>query len=288
MKCANCETVSPSGKFCAQCGQKLKINLTPKLKDAIHDGIHEFLHLDGKIFNTLKSLFMHPGFLTVEYLRGRRVRYINPIRIYLTMSLLYFVLTGLNTFNNSGFIRIRADKTPSQQTVQHHSDEKNEIYFFGFNVDKYFLTIKPVFDRGIDRMEADNGKEFKKVLLSTMGKVLFILLPIFALILYSSFIKLKDKTYLPFLYFSLHFHAALFGGLLISSVLEFIIGSYAMLLWICWTIVHLFFSIRRVWKDDTQKALIRTLYTLFSYGLVFILMFSVIAVFSAYKIGLES
>lgn len=288
MKCTNCETFGHHGNYCASCGQKLNINLTPKLKDAIHDGIHEFLHLDGKIFNTLKSLFMTPGFLTVEYLRGRRVSYINPIRVYLTMSILYFLFTSLNVFHNNGFFRINTDQSPAEQMEQPKADKENEIYFFGLNVDKHFSTIKPVFDRGIDRMEADNGKEFKKIFSSTMGKVLFLLLPIFALILYFSFIKLKNKTYLPFLYFSLHFHAALFGGLLLTHFLEIILGSSAILIWLVWTLVYLFLSIRRVWKDSYKTAMIRTMFTLFSYGIIFIIMFSVIAVLSAYKIGLEA
>ncbi|MGZ8779933.1 MAG: DUF3667 domain-containing protein [Thermoanaerobaculia bacterium] len=85
--CLNCNT-RLHGKFCHSCGQKAT-SANVKLHDFVHEATHEFLHLDGKILKTLKLLVATPGQLTVEFLEGRRSRYISPLRVYLTFSLIF-------------------------------------------------------------------------------------------------------------------------------------------------------------------------------------------------------
>jgi hypothetical protein len=51
----------------------------------------DITHFDSKIFTTLKDLIWRPGFLTREYVAGRRVRYLNPIRMYVFISAVFFV-----------------------------------------------------------------------------------------------------------------------------------------------------------------------------------------------------
>jgi hypothetical protein len=80
--------------WCSKCGQK-QSDLDPTWHDLLHETLHEFLHLDGKIFRTARKLFLEPGELTAEFLRGRRARYIGALRLYLTLSVLFFVLTAL-------------------------------------------------------------------------------------------------------------------------------------------------------------------------------------------------
>src|SRR5262245_28287423 len=92
-KCANCGA-HLHGPWCAHCGQKVS-SLDPSWHDLLRDGIHEFSHLDGKIIATLKMLFRKPGQLTVERLHGRRARYIGAIRLYLTISAIYFILAAV-------------------------------------------------------------------------------------------------------------------------------------------------------------------------------------------------
>jgi Protein of unknown function (DUF3667) len=60
------------------------------MHDLLHDVTHEFLHVDSKIFRTVKLLLLKPGFLTREYFEGRRVRYVSPLRVYLVFSVIYF------------------------------------------------------------------------------------------------------------------------------------------------------------------------------------------------------
>jgi hypothetical protein len=51
----------------------------------------DITHFDSKIFTTLKDLVFRPGFLTREYVAGRRMRYLNPIRMYIFISAIFFV-----------------------------------------------------------------------------------------------------------------------------------------------------------------------------------------------------
>jgi hypothetical protein len=88
--CLNCNT-ELSGRFCHICGQE---NLEPKesVWALISHFFYDITHFDGKFFNTLGHLLRKPGFLPKEYLRGRRARYLNPIRMYVFTSALFFII----------------------------------------------------------------------------------------------------------------------------------------------------------------------------------------------------
>ena len=90
--CLNCG--SPlSGPFCSKCGQRASPP-HPALHDLLHDALHELVHWDGKIVETVRCLVTRPGALTCHVLEGRRARYISPVRLYLTCSLIYFLLAA--------------------------------------------------------------------------------------------------------------------------------------------------------------------------------------------------
>ncbi len=90
--CHNCHTLlQPEDNYCPHCGQEnhdLKVPLSHLLLEVIEG----FTHLDTKLLNTLKSIFLSPGKLTKDFLEGRRGRYIPPIRLYFLASFLFFLL----------------------------------------------------------------------------------------------------------------------------------------------------------------------------------------------------
>lgn len=88
--CANC-TAPLQGAFCHDCGQSIKSVLQP-VSHMIEDAGDIFFHLDERIVHTLPPLFTKPGFLTLEYFSGRRVRYIAPFRLMFVFCLLAFFL----------------------------------------------------------------------------------------------------------------------------------------------------------------------------------------------------
>ena len=89
--CPNCGT-DLTGKFCHQCGQKQIHRHEFSLRHFVGHVVHEITHFDSnKVLKTFLTLLFRPGVLTSEYLAGKKGSYINPIRIYLTFSALYFL-----------------------------------------------------------------------------------------------------------------------------------------------------------------------------------------------------
>jgi len=88
--CLNCGT-TVVGKYCHNCGQE---NIEPKesLWHLITHFFNDVTHFDGKFFSTLKDLLFRPGFLSKEYMNGRRSSYLNPIRMYLFTSFIFFLI----------------------------------------------------------------------------------------------------------------------------------------------------------------------------------------------------
>src|SRR5262245_6647219 len=91
--CRNCGA-DLHGRFCHACGQKA-VSSEIRVHDLMHEGMEEFANVDGKVVRTLKLLVTKPGALTSEFLAGRRARYISPLRLYLTCSLLFFALAAV-------------------------------------------------------------------------------------------------------------------------------------------------------------------------------------------------
>jgi len=112
--CANCGAPL-EGEFCHECGQSVHSVLKP-MHHMVEETIETVLHIDGRIVHTLPPLLLKPGFLTLEYFSGRRVRYIAPFRLMFVLCLLAFFVchwrvenshielgpdTELNTTNNA-------------------------------------------------------------------------------------------------------------------------------------------------------------------------------------------
>jgi hypothetical protein len=91
--CANCGTPM-EGEFCHHCGQSIHSVLKP-VHHMFEDGMDMVLHVDGRIVHTLPPLLLKPGFLTLEYFSGRRVRYIAPFRLMFVLCLLAFAICHL-------------------------------------------------------------------------------------------------------------------------------------------------------------------------------------------------
>jgi hypothetical protein len=88
--CLNCNA-EVQGRFCQVCGQE---NTEP-FETAWHLVTHFFndiTHFDGKFFSTLKYLISRPGFVSREYMIGRRASYLNPVRMYVFTSAIFFLI----------------------------------------------------------------------------------------------------------------------------------------------------------------------------------------------------
>src|SRR6266852_7692939 len=90
--CENCGA-QLTGRYCAQCGQAA-VDYRRSFRHVIVDVLDSFLNWDSKFFATLGLLITRPWRLTNEFLAGKRVRYVHPLRLYLLASILFFFVVN--------------------------------------------------------------------------------------------------------------------------------------------------------------------------------------------------
>lgn len=88
--CSNCET-KLSGPVCHSCGQTAD-NYHRPVWELIMEVLDGLFGIEGRLWRTIPPLMLRPGWLTKRYLSGVRARYVLPFRLYLTASVLFFLL----------------------------------------------------------------------------------------------------------------------------------------------------------------------------------------------------
>ena len=90
--CENCGALL-TGRWCSQCGQAA-IDYRRSFRHVIVDALDSFLNFESKFFATIGWLIARPWHLTNQFLAGRRVRYVHPLRLYLLVSILFFFVVN--------------------------------------------------------------------------------------------------------------------------------------------------------------------------------------------------
>ena len=122
--CENCGA-ELQGHWCGQCGQPA-IEYRRSFRYVVADLLNEFLNWDSKFFTTIALLIFKPWRLTNEFLAGKRVRYANPLRLYLLASILFFFAVN---YGAKG-IRIDPTKFPEEKRAEVAAaiaDKRDEI-----------------------------------------------------------------------------------------------------------------------------------------------------------------
>jgi hypothetical protein len=117
--CLNCNTALDPEKdnFCSQCGQLNNVKKETAL-GMVRELVSEFLHLDSKVSRSLLPLLLRPGYLTKEYIDGRRVRYFHPVRLFLTLTVILFIISGLQEKNEPRTFKVSANGVSTDTTMQ--------------------------------------------------------------------------------------------------------------------------------------------------------------------------
>lgn len=92
-RCANCG-VALLGNYCSDCGQEDRVVRRPFWR-IIRQVLHAVFELDGRVYRSLFFLYTRPGFLSTEYLNGRRTRYTPPLRMFLVLSISFFLIVSI-------------------------------------------------------------------------------------------------------------------------------------------------------------------------------------------------
>jgi hypothetical protein len=226
-RCLNCGA-ELSGEYCHQCGQKKVHRHDFSIKHFFGHLLHEFTHLDSnKILKTLYVLVFRPGLLTAEYLAGRKGSYINPIRIYLTFSAIYFLFAwgALYDVRGGGTARMASN----QRTIAMARKKGMEP-----------VALAEKVQQKAEKYAA--GFRFGSVLVS--GLFLSVL-----------FIGTR-RYYVEHLIFSLHYYSfdfffkTIFAiAFIVAGALGFKLPSLALDLFYPVAFIYLMFALRRVYRQ---------------------------------------
>jgi hypothetical protein len=246
--CLNCGEVL-TGQHCSYCGQRAKVRVL-SLGSLLHDLFSDLTEWDSRMWRTLRPLVFKPGHITREYLRGRRTMYSPPFRMYLVLSLAFFLTASIGvepqvSFQNGTGINLQIgnDAEPGAALViddateggQEKSAEEQcrELQFdLGPLKDEY----EPRLREACVKMVADSGS-FYRALAENVPTMMFIFLPLIAGIMLVLYLG-SGRYYVEHLLFFVHFHAFFFlSGFLVAllgriagALDESLIGSIASFL----------------------------------------------------------
>lgn len=227
--CLNCGAPL-TGRYCAECGQKDEHRILP-LRHLLHEVFHDLAHLDARF---LKSLWMlaKPGALTLEYLAGRRARWFPPFRLYLMVSLAFFALAALGP-----------------KTQNFHITTRGNPAVVGLDGRVVQPTPGPALSH-LERRAAEVNRDpgpFLTRLNAWIPRVLFLLLPFFALLLKLAYLR-SGTLYAVHAIFSLHAHAFVFLLFSVVNLLGHVPYLRGVRGWLFVALpVHLLLSMKRVY-----------------------------------------
>jgi len=242
------------GEFCWRCGQEAADFHRP-LRSLTADFFDNVLSLDSKLLRTLGPLLFRPGWLTREYLAGRRVPYVRPLKLYLLTALLAF---GLLAFFPHRVVRV-VETPPTQERTDDGAPAATD------SERKPPSWIDQQFGKALE-----DPRKYAEILTANLPRTFFLLLPVFALLLKLLYLR-RGILYLDHLVFALHCHA--FGFLIMSVMVP--LGDSdlvprllraALLLWI---FVYIFLALRAVYRDSWQKTGLRFAALIILYNIVF-------------------
>jgi hypothetical protein len=266
--CLNCGTIV-HGRYCHICGQE---NRDPK-ESFWHILTHFFsdiTHFDGKFFTTVKDLAFKPGFLSKEYIKGRRASYLDPIRMYVFTSAIFFLvffafiysdkrslldqstingktISAINAMDSASFAEFtasinREDKKPAVPMTRAQFQTYLDTAFFGKGI--HFTSSRYRSKAHYDSVLASGQKKhswvqrqlvykeialneryhndfnqilnaFRDAFVHSLPQMLFVSLPLLALILRLLYIRRKQFYYVSHGIFSLHLYTFLFIAMLL-------------------------------------------------------------------------
>jgi hypothetical protein len=287
--CTNCGSPRVE-RFCPQCGQQVASPLQP-LGEIISDAAGEFLKFDSKLLITLKSLLLRPGFLTTEYLCGRRAPYIAPFRLYLWISAFYFILfaTGPQKEFERNFVvepqkNMFASVTVPNVTIPSPATAtKASGAASASATDAQKETKKQRIER-MQRRLGDGMKWFSE----NMSAVMIFLIPLDALLLSLLYVRYR-RLYVEHLIAQLHIQSfSLLIAIPLMVILpyfkiDFATGSFFVSLTL--VPVYIFLTLRRIYAQSVGKTMLKAFLLNMGHFVLAMLLGAGIAIFCIFWPG---
>ncbi|MBK6279664.1 MAG: DUF3667 domain-containing protein [Gammaproteobacteria bacterium] len=232
-RCPDCGAAG-AARFCPQCGQKQGTGI-PGALSYLHEVVNHYVALDGKLWRTLWLLLVRPGMLVTEYIAGRRQRYIGPLKLYLTFSVIFFVLASLTP---AAEVRVAVALDPGSKEARELEQALEQMP----------QGLRQAVERTLAEAErntaqpARTAREIGDRLQAQAPRAMFLLLPAFAGLSLFAF-RRRPQHYAVHLMLALHAHAVAFLLLILRLALPAAIGGKLVLvlpLWLLFAFRHLF------------------------------------------------
>ncbi len=270
--CLNCRRVV-SERFCPNCGQE-----NSETRHSFH---HLFLHFfedlthyENSFWKTIKTLLTRPGRLTSEYLSGKRMSYLAPVRLYIFVSFVTFLFMAFN-FGGDETVKaplklnyVEADTiraSDNLSAIAKNAKQENTGPSINLGVsDKNASGFEKAVVNTIKNYKTNSKSEgyadrLKDSMVHNIPKVLFIYMPIFAFFLWLFHGK-KRWFYFDHGIFTLHYFSFILLTFLLSQILEILLtkilpssiddlANLPGLFVFGWWIFYLFRSHRRVYLE---------------------------------------
>ncbi len=314
--CLNCSTPL-TDKYCSHCGQR-DLPARQDLGDLLINFISSFYSFESKFFKTFQYLLFRPGKIVAEYNAGKRESFYHPARMYVFLSFIFFLLMsifastddlGLNNdedFNPKD--SVKADSimagVDSIMIAETGTGIKNKDLKFNYKpvsegtnnsiqnalpeserdnfIVRYFERKgREIEARGKDK-EKEMTKQFIDDAVGNIPRMLFFLMPIFALLLKLLYVR-RDYFYSEHLVFTVIYYDFIY----LAGSLIILVNQVSWLIWLqyflyAWIFIYLYKAMRNVYKQRraktvTKYSLLLTMFffcALFGFVIIFLIAFS--------------
>jgi hypothetical protein len=272
-RCKNCDAVL-LGRFCSNCSQAANVHV-PTTMELLHELLEGITHSDSRLWRTLTTLWFKPGKLTQEFVAGRRVAYLPPFRLYLILSIIFFLLTS---FAHVDVEVLNFDDAlkPAHPAAEAAAPAAKPSSCSDVNFPPH-PAWNPRIQRACEAMAGDKSGNWLHLVLATMPKAMFIFLPLIAFLNMLMYWRPRYR-YAEQLLFFVHLHAFYFSvAILLLAAneaadswpkLEEIAGFLETLLG--WTLpVYTVMAMRRVFRRSWLGTLFKGVVLFFVYMIVF-------------------
>jgi len=284
--CKNCNAVL-LGRYCADCSQAADVHV-PSTLELLHDMLEGLTHSDSRLWRTLKLLWFKPGMLTQEFVAGRRVAYLPPFRLYLILSIVFFLIASF-THSDGQVIRFDDASKPAAASGGPRVTGCQDANFITFTNDPGWNQR---FQHACLEVVRDNGRNLLHVVVGTMPKAMFIFLPLIAFLHMLLYWRPRSR-YAEHLLFFIHLHAFYFSVAIVmicainaaqswpklsgvSDVVETVLG---------WCVpVYTLLAMRRVFRRSWVGTLLKGVVLFFVYTIVLGLTIAGVVVYAALQL----
>ncbi|MEM7185852.1 MAG: DUF3667 domain-containing protein [Bacteroidota bacterium] len=172
-ECLNCGTpLDLSDVYCSYCGQ-LNTTKSLSLKDFFGEFIGSIITYDSRFRYTVKDLLFRPGVITRNYVQGQRLKYANPFRFFLSVSIIFFLIQGLiTTFGSEDSVFGSGDSEGKEFTIERDGNNFNfvPVDVAEVKVDSVLAANGVVLDSSLQKEIKSNTEKLDSIIKANKAK----------------------------------------------------------------------------------------------------------------------